>query len=108
MAKLDMVADPLPTTLQVEADSQTIRTRDRDSTRVIVRALDQVGSRIPFLNDVVSLKVHGPGRIVGPQSIPFQGGTTGFWLESTGLPGAITVEVSSSRFAATTLQLTAV
>jgi beta-galactosidase len=108
VAELDMVADPLPTTLQVEADSQTIRTRDRDSTRVIVRALDQVGSRIPFLNDVVSLKVHGPGRVVGPQSIPFQGGTTGFWLESTGLPGAITVEVSSSRFAATILQLTAV
>jgi beta-galactosidase len=108
VAELDMVADPLPTTLQVEADSQTIRTRDRDSTRVIVRALDQVGSRIPFLNDVVSLKVNGPARVVGPQSIPFQGGTTGFWLESTGLPGTISVEVSSSRFAATTLQLTAV
>ena len=103
-----MVADPVPTTLEVEADSRTIRTEERDSTRVIVRALDQVGSRIPFLNDVVSLKVDGPGKIVGPQSIAFQGGTTGFWLETTGLPGPIIVEVSSSRFAAATLQLTAV
>jgi beta-galactosidase len=108
VAELDMVADPLPTTLQVEADSMTIRTQDRDSTRVVVRALDQVGSRIPFLNDVVSLQVRGPGRIVGPETISFQGGTTGFWLESTGVPGTITLELSSSRFAAATLHLTAV
>ena len=108
VAELDMVADPLATTLDVEADNHTIRSHDRDSTRVIVRALDQVGSRMPFLNDVVSLRVDGPARVVGPQTIPFQGGTTGFWLESTGLPGTITVEVSSSRFAPTTLKLAAV
>lgn len=108
VAELDMVADPLATTLEVKADSQTIRSHDRDSTRVIVRALDQVGSRMPFLNDVVSLRIDGPARVVGPQTIPFQGGTTGFWLESTGLPGTITVEVSSSRFAPTTVKLAAV
>jgi beta-galactosidase len=108
VAELDMVADPLATTLEVKADNRTIRSHDRDSTRVIVQALDQVGSRMPFLNDVVSLTIDGPARVVGPQTIPFQGGTTGFWLESTGLPGTITVEVSSSRFAPTTLKLAAV
>jgi beta-galactosidase len=108
VAELDMVADPLATTLDVKADNHTIRSHDRDSTRVIVQALDQVGSRMPFLNDVVSLRIDGPARVVGPQTIPFQGGTTGFWLESTGLPGTITVEVSSSRFAPTTLKLAAV
>jgi beta-galactosidase len=108
VAELDMVADPLATTLEVKADNHTIRSHDRDTTRVIVRALDQVGSRMPFLNDVVSLTIDGPARVVGPQTIPFQGGTTGFWLESTGLPGTITVEVSSSRFAPTTLKLAAV
>jgi beta-galactosidase len=108
VASLHMVADPLPTTMDVKADSRTIRAEGRDSTRVIVRALDQVGSRIPFLNDVVSLKISGPGKIVGPDVIPFQGGTTGFWLESTGKPGDITVELASSRFAPQVLQLTAV
>lgn len=108
VAKLHMVADPLPTTLQIEADSQTIRAEGRDSTRVIVRALDQVGSRLPFLNDVVTLKLSGPGKIIGPDIIPFQGGTTGFWVESTGAAGAIAIEASSPRFAGVTLQLTAV
>lgn len=108
VSTLHMVADPLPTTLQVEADSQSIEAAGRDSTRVIVRALDQVGSRMPFVNDVVRLKVSGPAKIVGPDVIPFQGGTTGFWLESTGGIGAITVEVSSSRFDTVTLHLSAV
>ena len=106
VATLHMVADPVPAKMEVRADSPTIRAADRDTTRVIVRALDQAGSRIPFLNDVVTVSVSGPAALIGPQTIPFQGGTTGFWLESTGLPGAIAVEVSSSRFAPVTLQLT--
>jgi len=108
VAKLHMVADPLPTTLEVEADSQTLRAKGRDSTRIIVRALDQVGSRIPFINDVVTLTVSGPARIIGPQVIPFQGGTTGFWLESTGATGPISIKVTSPRFADVTLALSAV
>jgi beta-galactosidase len=108
VAELHMVADPVPATLQVKADSETIRAQDRDSTRVIVRALDQVGSRLPFLHDAITVKVDGPARVIGPGSLALQGGTTGFWLESTGLPGAVTVEVSSPRFATTTLSVTSV
>jgi beta-galactosidase len=108
VAQLHMVADPVPSTLEVKADSETIRAQDRDSTRVIVRALDQVGSRLPFLHDAVTVAVNGPARVIGPDVLTFQGGTTGFWLESTGLPGAVTVEVSSPRFATRTLHLASV
>lgn len=108
VATLHMVADPVPTTLQVEADSRTLQAEGRDSTRVIIRALDQAGFRIPFLNDVVTLTVSGPAKIIGPDVIPFQGGTTGFWLETTGEAGAISVEARSSRFADVTLALTAI
>ncbi|MGO8658136.1 glycoside hydrolase family 2 protein, partial [Rhizobium ruizarguesonis] len=75
VASLTLVADPLPTTLEVVADSPTLKARERDSTRVIIRALDQRGQRLPFMNDSISLKVHGPARIVGPTNVPLQGGT---------------------------------
>ncbi|MEK1860276.1 MAG: glycoside hydrolase family 2 TIM barrel-domain containing protein, partial [Rhizobium leguminosarum] len=65
VASLTLAADPLPTTLEVVADSSTLKARERDSTRVIIRALDQRGQRLPFMNDSISLKVHGPARIVG-------------------------------------------
>lgn len=107
VADVHMTADPIPTTLQVEADSRGIRSRDRDCTRVIVRALDQAGNRLPFLNEMVTLHLRGPARIIGPHTISFQGGTTGFWVESTGMPGAISIEVSSPRFATQTLELKA-
>ncbi|MBB4191387.1 beta-galactosidase [Rhizobium aethiopicum] len=108
VASLKLAADPLPTTLEMVADSSTLKTRERDSTRVIIRALDQCGQRLPFMNDSISLKVHGPARIVGPTNVPLQGGTSGFWLEATGLVGEITVEAVSSRFAPVTLNVTAV
>ncbi|OWO89910.1 beta-D-galactosidase [Rhizobium esperanzae] len=108
VASLKLAADPLPTTLEMVADSSTLKTRERDSTRVIIRALDQCGQRLPFMNDSISLKVHGPARIVGPTNVPLQGGTSGFWLEATGLVGEITVEAVSQRFAPVTLNVTAV
>ncbi|ARQ11813.1 beta-D-galactosidase [Rhizobium etli] len=108
VVSLKLAADPLPTTLEMVADSLTLKTRERDSTRVIIRALDQCGQRLPFMNDSISLKVHGPARIVGPTNVPLQGGTSGFWLEATGLVGEITVEAVSSRFAPVTLNVTAV
>ncbi|TCR78995.1 glycoside hydrolase family 2 TIM barrel-domain containing protein [Rhizobium sp. BK376] len=107
-ARLQMVADPLPTKLEVVPDSKTIQASGRDSTRIIVRALDQVGLRLPFLNDVATIRVSGPAKVIGPDGLAFQGGTTGFWLETTGHPGPITVEVSSPRFSAETIQLSAV
>ncbi|WFU12487.1 glycoside hydrolase family 2 TIM barrel-domain containing protein (plasmid) [Rhizobium sp. CB3090] len=107
VATLHMVADPVPTTLEVKADSLKLRAGDCDTTRVIIRALDQAGSRLPFLNDIATVEVTGPAKVIGPKTMAFQGGTTGFWLQATGEAGAITVDISSSRFATQTIKLTA-
>jgi len=102
-----MVANPLPTSLQVEADSDTLRAGERDTVRVIVRALDQAGLRLPFLNEAIKIKVEGPAKVIGPETVAFQGGTTGFWLQATGEAGAIKLEVSSPRFARQSVSFTA-
>jgi beta-galactosidase len=107
VVELHMVADPLPTTLEVEADSLTLRATERDTTRVIIRALDQAGTRLPFLNDITTVEVSGPAKLIGPETMAFQGGTTGFWLQTTGEAGVITVKVSSARFASRTVTLAA-
>jgi len=107
VAELHMVANPLPTSLQVEADADTLRAGERDTVRVIVRALDQAGSRLSFLNEAVTIRVDGPAKVIGPETVAFQGGTTGFWLQATGEAGAIKLEVSSPRFASQSLSFTA-
>lgn len=108
VASLRFAADPLPTRLAIVADSTTLKARERDATRVVIRALDQFGQRLPFMNDAVTLHLRGPGKIIGPTTVPLQGGTAGFWLEATGLTGEITVEAVSARFAPVSVGVAAI
>jgi beta-galactosidase len=101
------VADPVAHRLDVVADRTGIEARGKDCVRVMVRALDQVGNKLPFLFDPVEIDIAGAATLVGPRLVPLRGGATGFWLESTGMPGPITVKVTSPRFGTTTISLSA-
>ncbi len=107
VASLKMVADPLPATLEVEADGHSLKAGEKDSLRVIIRGLDQAGQLLPFLDDIITLRVNGPAKLLGPDSLALNGGTTGFWLESTGEAGSVTVDISAARFKGQTLAITA-
>ena len=103
-----LVSNPLATRLEVEADRTEIGAEGRDSVRVMVRALDQVGRKLPFFADPVEISVSGAARLIGPSLVSLQGGSTGFWLESTGAAGTITVSVKNARLGTTTVTLQAV
>ena len=92
------VADPLPDRLQVVADKAQILADEREELRVIVRALDQAGSVLPFLADQITIGIDGPASLIGPPHVPLVGGTTGFWVKSTGQDGEISITVSSNFF----------
>lgn len=108
VARMNMVADPVPAKLEVVADDQTLPAATKDQVRFIVRALDQTGNILPFLDEPVHVEVSGGAKLLGPETIILTGGATGFWIESTGTTGAVSVRVSSPRFATQTLSLTAV
>ncbi|MBB5752897.1 glycoside hydrolase family 2 protein [Prosthecomicrobium pneumaticum] len=107
VARVALVADPLPTTLEIAADRTTLAAAGRDSTRVIVRALDQAGHVLPFFDESVAVTVTGPARRLGPAQTPLRGGTTGFWIETTGEPGAIRIAATCPQLGSTTIDLTA-
>jgi beta-galactosidase len=96
--------DPLPTTLQVAPD--TLNIGADDSLRVMIRVLDQVGNKLPFMTDSVDISVTGPAQRLGPQQVPLRAGATGFWLQATGA-GDITVRVSHPRLGTATVQIAA-
>ena len=102
-----LAADPVATTLAVVPDRSRISATGRDGVRVMVRALDQVGRKLPFLMEPVEIEVTGAGRRIGPGLVPLRGGSTGFWVESTGVAGPITLRVTSPRFGTTTVDLLA-
>ncbi len=102
---VNFVADPVPATLEVEADGDRLR-GSGDTVRVMVRALDQSGHKLPFFSDPVSIEVSGAGERLGPGLVPLRAGSTGFWVRATG-PGVITVTVTSERLGRQSITLTA-
>jgi beta-galactosidase len=107
VSTVKLSGDPLPTTLQVEVDDTQLHAHEKDATRVIVRALDQAGRLLPFMDDVVQVDVSGAAQLLGPNLLTLKGGTTGFWLETTGAVGDIAVRVSTRRLGEQRLTLRA-
>ena len=104
VAHLTYFADPVAATLQVQADAARIG--PQDAVRVMVRALDQAGHKLPFFPEPVSITVTGAGRRVGPGFVPLRAGSTGFWVQATG-PGQIIITVTSDRLGVSVTQITA-
>lgn len=104
VAEVRFAADPVATTLEVRPDATRIGATD--AVRVMVRALDQLGNKLPFFPEPVSITVTGAGRRIGPGFVPLRAGSTGFWVQAQGR-GDITVTVTSDRLGAQVVQLQA-
>lgn len=101
------VADPVADRLVLAADGAELSAEPKDAMRVIVRALDQAGNLLPFLDEAIHIAVAGPARLIGPAEVTLKGGTAGFWIETLGGAGTIAVTVASRRFAQTRLAIEA-
>ncbi len=97
VSKVRLPANPVPSQLEMVADNDYLAAQAKDSTRVIVRALDQFGNVMPYFDDVVSLEVTGPARVIGPDVIVLKSGLAGFWIETEGEAGEITATAFSQR-----------
>jgi len=97
VAEVHLSGNPIPTTLEVQVDDLELLADEKDATRVIVRALDQAGRLLPFLDDTVSVEVTGAAKLLGPDILLFKGGIAGFWVETTGERGDIGIHVSTRR-----------
>lgn len=107
VATVTLSGNPLPTTLQVHADDSALRAGEKDATRIVVRALDQAGRVLPFMDDAVHVEVSGAAKLLGPEVLTFKGGVTGFWVETTGVVGDINVAVHTRRMGMQRLRLRA-
>jgi beta-galactosidase len=97
-------ASPVASRLEVIPDARPVRAGD--SVRVMARALDQNGHKLPFLFAPVEVTVDGAARLIGPKLLSLRGGAVGFWI-TAGLSarGPVRVTVRSERLGTTVLDL---
>lgn len=107
VAEIRLSGNAIATSLQLQSDDLELSASEKDSTRFIVRALDQLGNVLPVFDDVLTIKVDGPARLLGPDAIAFRAGVGGFWIETTGEAGEIIVTVSTRRLGQQCLSLRA-
>lgn len=69
-----------------------------DVTRIVVNIEDNNSKPLFYSNESVFLSVEGPIEIIGPKHIPLIGGSSAFWVKSTGLAGHAKVIIASERY----------
>ncbi|MCH4890127.1 glycoside hydrolase family 2 protein [Acidaminobacter sp. JC074] len=83
--------------LEVKVDDIVLSTKKSsyDVTRIEFKMLDQRGNLLPFSDDVLNIKLDGPGQIIGPNQVSLIGGARAVWVKTTGKKGVIKVSVDT-------------
>lgn len=99
LVKTVIRGDVFSPNLILEADNLNL-TEDRtwDTTRCLVKLIDDHGEDIYYANDTFVLETEGPIEIIGPKVLSLIGGSTGFWVKTTGQSGSARVMLKSERF----------
>lgn len=106
VCEMQMPANPIATELRIQADYQSLPAKQKASTRVTIEALDQCGNILPFLDDIISVEINGPAKVIGPNQLVLKGGAVGLWIEAGNEAGTVNVTFTSQRLGQQTLELT--
>lgn len=82
--------------LEAEQSSENLNEgRTYDVMEVRVKACDEYGNVLPFMNDALRIACDGPIELIGPHTTAFSGGMTGFYVKSAGIAGHATITLSA-------------
>lgn len=87
--------NPLPTTLYAEVDDLKLNASEKDATRIVIKILDQCGNPLPFIDEIINIKISGPARVQGPKELVVKGGEIAFWIETKNEAGEVLVNIQS-------------
>ena len=79
----------------ISSSSVLTESNTYDMAMIRVRAVDDEGNRLPFMNDPVSISVEGPLETAGPSITSLNGGAGGFFVKTKGEAGTAKVTIRS-------------
>ena len=84
--------------LQLLPDDHELIADGADTTRVVLRMVDEFGQIRPIANDAISFTLDGPAQLIGPNPFSLVGGTGAVWIRTLEQPGEITLKAEHSLF----------
>lgn len=93
------IANPTYKGIAVEVDDESLVANELDVTRIIVKAVDEVGNVLPYLNETICIETEGDIEVIGTKCIQLIGGSIGFWIRTKvdAKPGSSVVTIKSGR-----------
>ena len=92
--------------LELTAETNNLTEGDTwDVVRVEARLVDTHGNEVWYGATPVTLEVTGPLKVQGPVTRPLTGGSTAFWLATTGKKGVARVRAHTDQFQARELAI---
>ena len=86
-------------TLEVHADSTELVIGDTyDVSRVVVKAVDQNGNRLPYCSEAIVLEPDGAVDVIGPRAVSLIGGDVAFWVRTNGQKGNGKVVIHTAHY----------
>lgn len=85
--------------LDIRSDSCELEQGDTyDVSRVVVRAVDQNGNRLPYCSEALTLVPSGAVDLIGPATVSLIGGDVAFWVRTNGQKGKGKVSISTAHY----------
>ena len=70
-----------------------------------VRAVDEYGNQLYYMQESLSVTISGPVELIGPNAVPLRGGATGLYIKSMGVPGEASVTIACAGLDPVTIKL---
>lgn len=93
----ELAASPVPTLLDIRLQTDSLKAHCGDTCHVVIKALDQKGQILPYFKDVIQISSSDNLAVIGPTSIPLEGGVASFWVRAF-QQGAGEIKLKSSYF----------
>ncbi len=91
--------------LQVLPDDMELAGDGIDATRVVLKVTNAEGGWRPFSSGAVTLRIEGPGEIVGENPFSLVGGVGAIWVKSKEGAGVIRLEAHHPRLGAKIVEI---
>lgn len=86
-------------------DSVLTETDTYQTTRVVVKHVNELLNNMDYSSEIIKIKINGPLELIGPDTLPLLGGSTGFYLKTIQKKGTATVTISSTNLEKITIKV---
>ncbi|MCB9455653.1 MAG: hypothetical protein H6671_06675 [Anaerolineaceae bacterium] len=97
-----------PHRLVLKADTDTLAADGMDTTRVVVKVVDQEDNTLRFSGKVVTFEMEGPADFYGENPFALPGGQAAVFIRAQRQPGVVTLRARADRLDVAQIQITLV